>query len=88
MVHAEVVLGDQRQATLQQFERPVLKCPEVIACHLMSGPFDYLVRFACRDLEHYRGITDAWINDTALGVARIVSHSELKSVKEFEGYPV
>lgn len=88
VVHTEVVLVDQRQATMQRFERRALQCPEVIACHLVSGPFDYLVRFACRDLDHYQGISDAWINDLTMGVARIVSHTELRSVKEFSGYPV
>ena len=88
VVHAEVILVDQRQATMQQFEHRALSCPEVIACYLLSGPCDYLVRFACHDLEHYRGISDAWINDLAMGVARIVSHTELKSVKEFAGFPI
>lgn len=88
VVHTEVVLVDQRQATMQRFERRALQCPEVIACHLVSGPFDYLVRFACRDLDHYQGLSDAWINDLTMGVARIVSHTELRSVKEFSGYPV
>lgn len=88
VVHTEVVLVDQRHATLQLFEHRALQCPEVIACHLVSGPYDYLVRFACRDMTHYQGISDAWINDLSMGVARIVSHAELKAVKEFAGYPL
>jgi len=88
VVHAEVTLVDQRQSTLQQFEQRAARCDEVIACHLLSGPYDYLVRFACSDIEHYRRITDAWINDLSMGVARIVSHTELATVKEFGGYPV
>lgn len=88
VVHAEVTLVDQRQATLQRFEQRAVQCDEVVACHLLSGPYDYLVRFACSDVEHYRRISDAWINDLALGVARIVSHTELATVKEFGGYPV
>lgn len=88
VVHTEVTLVDQRQTTLQQFERRALRCPEVIACYLVSGPYDYLVRFACHDMDHYQRLSDAWINDLTAGVARIVSHTELKSVKEFGGYPV
>ena len=88
IVHAEVTLVDQRQATLQQFEHRAAQCDEVIACHLLSGPYDYLVRFACSDIEHYRRISDAWINDLGMGVSRIVSHPELATVKEFGGYPV
>jgi len=88
LVFSEVTLVDQRQATLQQFEQRAMRCPEVVACHLISGQYDYLVRLACRDIEHYRGITDAWINDLTMGVARIVSHTELKTVKEFGGWPL
>lgn len=88
LVFSEVTLVDQRQTTLQQFEKRAARCPEVVACHLISGQYDYLVRFACRDIEHYRGITDAWINDLSMGVARIASHTELKTVKEFGGWPL
>lgn len=88
VVHVEVTLVDQRQTTLQQFERRALQCPEVVACYLVGGAFDYLVRLVCRDIAHYQQLSDAWINDLTVGVARIVSHTELKSVKEFGGYPV
>jgi DNA-binding Lrp family transcriptional regulator len=88
VVFTEVTLVDQRQTTLQQFERRAAKCPEVVACYLVSGQYDYLVRFACRDMDHYQSISDAWINDRSMGVARIVSHTELRVVKEFAGYPV
>jgi Lrp/AsnC family leucine-responsive transcriptional regulator len=88
VVHAEVILVDQRQATLAQFEQRAVRCPEGIACHLVSGPSDYLVRFACTDLAPYQRLSDSWINHRTMGVARIVSHTELRSVKEFAGYPV
>ncbi len=88
VVHAEVTLVDQRRTTMQQFERRAADCGEVVACYLVSGPYDYLVRFACSDVEHYRRISDAWINDLSMGVARVVSHTELGAVKEFSGYPV
>ncbi len=88
IVHAEVILVDQRQVTLQQFERRALQCAEVVACYLVSGPFDYLLRFACQDIDHYQHISDAWINDLSMGVARITSYTELRTVKEFAGFPV
>jgi Lrp/AsnC family leucine-responsive transcriptional regulator len=88
VVHTEVVLVDQRQTTLAQFERRAVQCPEVVACHLVGGAFDYLVRFACRDLDHYQRLSDGWINDRTMGVARIASHTELRTVKEFAGWPL
>lgn len=87
-VFAEVALKDQRQASVRLFEQHAAACPEVIACHLVSGRFDYLVRFCCRDLAHYQELTDAWLDQPALGIEKIVTSTELKTVKEFRGFPL
>ncbi|MCX7561451.1 Lrp/AsnC family transcriptional regulator [Sulfitobacter sp. F26204] len=34
----------------------VLKIPEVLACHVVSGEFDLLVEIVARDMEHYSEI--------------------------------
>jgi len=88
VVFAEVALKDQRPATAALFERHALACPEVVACHLLSGRFDYLVRFCCRDLAHYQALTDAWLEQPLLGIEKIVTSTELKTVKEFSGFPL
>lgn len=87
-VFAEVALKDQRQATVRLFEQHAAACAEVIACHLVSGRFDYLVRFCCRDLAHYQALTDAWLDQPALGIEKIVTSTELRTVKEFRGFPL
>lgn len=87
-VFAEVALKDQRPATASLFERHALACPEVIACHLVSGRFDYLVRFCCRDLGHYQALTNAWLEQPLLGIEKIVTSTELRTVKEFSGFPL
>lgn len=87
-VFAEVALKDQRRATVSLFEQHVTSCPEVVACHLVSGRFDYLVRFCCRDLAHYQDLTNAWLDKIALGIEKIVTCTELKTVKEFRGFPI
>lgn len=88
MVFAEVALKDQRPATAALFERHALACSEVVACHLVSGRFDYLVRFCCRDLAHYQALTNAWLEQAQLGIEKIVTSTELKTVKEFSGFPL
>ncbi|MDA7418659.1 Lrp/AsnC family transcriptional regulator [Xenophilus arseniciresistens] len=85
---AEVTLKDQRPATVQRFERHVAACREVVGCWLVSGAYDYLLRLGCRDLAHYRALTDAWLADVGLGIERIVSLTELQTVKEFTGFPL
>ena len=87
-VFAEVALKDQRQATASLFEQHVTSCPEVVACHLVSGRYDYLVRLCCRDLSHYQELTNAWLDNLALGIEKIVTITELKTVKEFSGFPL
>jgi len=87
-VFAEIALKDQRQATVQRFERAMVTCPEVMACYLVSGRYDYLVRLACRDLAHYRDLTSEWLDDVALGIDKVVTSTELQTVKEFAGFPL
>ncbi|MEJ8826240.1 Lrp/AsnC family transcriptional regulator [Variovorax humicola] len=87
-VFAEVTLKDQRQATVQRFERHIGATREVVGCWLVSGRYDYLLRFGCRDLTHYRNLTNAWLDQVGLGIDRIVTSTELQTVKEFTGFPV
>ena len=84
----EVTLKDQTQATHARFEQRARVSAEVIECFLVSGQCDYVLRLACRDLDHYRELTNAWTDDPALGVEKITSKPELQTVKPFRGYPL
>lgn len=85
---AEIALKDQRQSSVQRFEKRMATAPEVIACYIVSGRYDYLVRLACPDLDHYHALITAWLDDPALGVEKIVTNIELATIKEFAGFPV
>lgn len=87
-VFAEVALKDQRRANVQRFERRMAQAPEVVACWVISGRYDYLVRVACGDLTRYHELISAWLDDAALGVEKIVTNIELQTIKEFNGFPV
>lgn len=84
----EVSLREQSQATHARFEARMRACDEVIECFLVSGSCDYVLRLACRSLDHYRELTNAWTDDPTLGVERIASKPELQTVKAFRGYPL
>ncbi|MEG1832048.1 MAG: Lrp/AsnC family transcriptional regulator [Burkholderiaceae bacterium] len=84
----EVSLRDQTQASHSRFEHRMRAADEVIECFLVSGQCDYVLRLACRDLDHYREITNAWTDDPALGVEKIASKPELATVKAFHGFPL
>ena len=88
VVFAEIALKDQRQATVQRFEVRMITCPEVVACYQISGPYDYLIRVCCPDLDRYRELTNGWLDDVGLGIEKIVTHTEWQTLKEFTGFPL
>jgi DNA-binding Lrp family transcriptional regulator len=87
-VFAEIALKDQRQSAVQRFEKRMAASHEVVACYIISGRYDYLVRLACPDLNHYHALITAWLDDPALGVEKIVTNIELATIKEFTGFPL
>ena len=87
-VFAEIALKDQRQPVVQRFEKKMATAPEVVACHVISGRYDYLVRIACPHLEDYHRLISAWLDDPALGIEKIVTNIELQTIREFAGFPV
>jgi hypothetical protein len=42
----------------------------------------------CADLDRYNALTTAWLDDPAVGVARITSRFVMKPVRRFAGYPL
>lgn len=85
-VFAEVVL--EKQAQQGQFERRIAEIEEIVECWEVSGTVDYIARFVCADLADYQALTNKMIDDSSLGIARIVSHVALRAIRPFSGYPV
>jgi DNA-binding Lrp family transcriptional regulator len=84
-VFAEIFM--EKQANRGRFEKRLATIDEAVECWEVSGDIDYLVRFVCADLAAYEELSAALIDDTNLGVARIVSHVALRAVRRFSGYP-
>jgi DNA-binding Lrp family transcriptional regulator len=78
----------ESQARRDQVERRLRMIEEMVECWEISGPFDYVARFVCLDLTQYEALTSQLIEDSVLGIARIVSHIVLRPVRRFEGYPM
>ena len=53
-----------------------------------AGGIDYLVRIACPHLAHYHRLINGWLDESALGVEKIVTNIEMQTIKEFEGFPL
>ncbi|MCB1450620.1 MAG: Lrp/AsnC family transcriptional regulator [Nitratireductor sp.] len=77
LVH--ITLKAQSEDHLRKFEEAVLTCPYIVACFLMSGESDYLIRVNARDMEHYERIYKTWLS-TLPGVSRIQSSFAMRMV--------
>ncbi|MCW0235427.1 MAG: Lrp/AsnC family transcriptional regulator [Ferrovibrio sp.] len=53
-VFVGVKIGEHANAHADAFDTAVLAMPEVIACHIVSGPADYMLEVVVPDLEHYQ----------------------------------
>jgi DNA-binding Lrp family transcriptional regulator len=85
MVFAEIIL--EKQANRGRFEKRIAVIEEVVECWEVSGNVDYVARFVCPDLAGYEELTSELIDNDGLGVARIISHVVLRTVRRFSGYP-
>ncbi|MFX5747333.1 Lrp/AsnC ligand binding domain-containing protein, partial [Acinetobacter baumannii] len=54
LVFVEITLDNKAGNMFEQFRREVLRIPEVMECHLVSGDFDYLIKARIREIGEYR----------------------------------
>ena len=52
----EVKLSDTREQSLKTFNEAVLAIPEIEACHMIAGGFDYLIKVRTADIATYRRV--------------------------------
>lgn len=66
-----VSLQNKNVRSMAEFERSVVKLPEVMSCDLLVGEYDYIVRVATRDMEHYhRFLVDSLMRIPGLSLVK------------------
>jgi len=80
IVIAQVALADHGRSQ-GPFEEEMRSNPTVLDCWLVSGSFDFLVRMACEDLDHYRRVADVWLQSPHFRIEKIVTAAELQAIK-------
>jgi Lrp/AsnC family transcriptional regulator, leucine-responsive regulatory protein len=88
MTLAEIALRDPSAPIRQRLERALCAHPSVVELQVVNGEYDYVARIVTPTLAAYEALTDAFLTDSGLGIARIHSTFVLKTVKSFDGYPV
>jgi DNA-binding Lrp family transcriptional regulator len=86
-VFTEVTLEDHHMEDFARFERRIQTIDEVIECHLISGGYDYLLKFTTRGIVHYQQLMeDILVKD--FGIAKYFSYVVLKSPVVKLHYPL
>ncbi|MCC7275833.1 MAG: Lrp/AsnC ligand binding domain-containing protein [Alphaproteobacteria bacterium] len=78
MVFTEVTLQDHKREDFAKFEAAVRTVDEIVECHLISGGYDYLLKFVTRGVSHYQQIIED-ILDRAIGIEKYFSYIVIKS---------
>ncbi|MCP5181477.1 MAG: Lrp/AsnC family transcriptional regulator [Pseudomonadales bacterium] len=86
-VFVSITLTSQTQADLAAFEARVAELPEVMACYLMSGAADYLLRVVVADARDYERIHSQYLTRLP-GVARVQSNFALRAVVDKTELPI
>ncbi|MGL4610036.1 MAG: Lrp/AsnC family transcriptional regulator [Trueperaceae bacterium] len=86
-VFVEIVLDKQTKNAVEHFATEILKFPEVLACHLVLGEYDYLLRVATTDLDAYQRLLLNQFTQIR-GVSNVKSRVMLKEVKRSTALPL
>ena len=77
----EVKLSDTREEALNAFNRAIQAIPEIDQCHMIAGPFDYLLKVRSKDIANYRKILGETIS-TLPYVSNTSTYIAMQSVKD------
>ena len=62
VVLVQITLSGQSAPILRAFEAAVMKVPNLLACFLMAGAKDYILRIAARDVDDYGTIHTEYLS--------------------------
>jgi DNA-binding Lrp family transcriptional regulator len=77
-VFTEVTLKNHRQIDFARFQQAAEKVDEVIECHLISGGYDYLLKFVTAGISDYQETMER-LTDADVGIDKYFSFVVLKS---------
>ncbi|MFD1626313.1 MULTISPECIES: Lrp/AsnC family transcriptional regulator [Azospirillum] len=77
-VFTEVTLKNHRQIDFARFLAAVGKIEQLLECHLVSGGYDYMLKFVTSGIGEYQEIMEK-LTDMDIGIDKYFSYVVLKS---------
>ena len=87
LIFTEVTLSDHRSDDFARFETAIRNVPEIIECHLVSGGYDYMLKFITSGVNHYQNVIEALL-DRNIGIEKYFSYIVIKSPFVKHHYPI
>ncbi|MCF8467047.1 MAG: Lrp/AsnC family transcriptional regulator [Sneathiella sp.] len=81
IIFMEVEIGSHLREDFDRFERELEKTPEVVECWAVGGGIDYILKFACKDINAYQKLVDELLT-AEIGLKRYYTYVVTKPVKE------
>lgn len=82
-----MTLHDHKPEDFAKFETSIRPIDEIVECHLVSGGYDYLLKFITRGVNHYQEIIEGLL-ERNIGIEKYFSYIVIKTpfIKNF--YPI
>jgi DNA-binding Lrp family transcriptional regulator len=86
-VFTEVTLQDHKSTDFARFEAKIRTVDEIIECHLVSGGYDYLLKFVTPGVSHYQALIE-YLLESNIGIEKYFSYIVIKSPFIKTHYPI
>jgi DNA-binding Lrp family transcriptional regulator len=86
-VFTQVTLHDHRSSDFSRFESRIKNIDEIIECHLVSGGYDYLLKFVTQGISQYQNIIEDMLEGN-IGIEKYFSYIVIKSPFIKNHYPI
>ncbi|MGO4174746.1 Lrp/AsnC family transcriptional regulator [Bosea sp. TAF32] len=86
-VFTEVTLNDHRREDFIKFEVEIKRYEALQECHLVSGGYDYLLKFVTKNVARYQELMEG-ILERNIGVEKYFSYIVIKTILDKGHVPV
>jgi DNA-binding Lrp family transcriptional regulator len=86
-VFTQVTLAHHRRDDTLRFEASIRNVDELVECHLVSGDFDYLLKFVTRSVVHYQTLVEEILGQS-VHIEKYFSYIVMKSPFIKSYYPI
>jgi Lrp/AsnC family transcriptional regulator len=87
VVFATINLTSTGRQNLLEFERDIVRYPEVVECYTMTGLWDYMLKIVTRDIRHYEAFARNTLTASP-AIRELHSHMAVTEIKNVTELPL